>query len=203
MISVATACSGVTKTTPPIPTRSVACSSRPRARRDHQNWYAWSYRALAHNADSIVRYLGLNSDDRAITTLPLAYSFGMSILNSHLAAGASLTLTSHSILTKEFWHAAATSGVTSLSGVPSTFEMLRRAGIERRGLSRIRMLTQAGGRLSDELTRVLLGPRPAVGVVVFRDVRTDGGRTTDQLCAASPVAREDREHRSGDTRRSG
>src|SRR6516164_2850257 len=44
-----------------------------------------SYSALAHNASSIAQYLQLMADDRAVTTLPLAYSFGMSVLNSHLA----------------------------------------------------------------------------------------------------------------------
>lgn len=115
-----------------------------------------SYAALAHNADSIAQYLGLTSDDRAITALPLAYSFGMSILNSHLAAGGSLTLTSHNLLTREFWTTVVASDITSLSGVPSTFDMLRRAGLQDRRLARIRMLTQAGGRLSDEITRYFL-----------------------------------------------
>lgn len=103
-----------------------------------------SYSALAHNAASIALYLGLMPDDRAITTLPLAYSFGMSILNSHLAVGGSLTLTEHSLLTRDFWQVAASSGITSLSGVPSTYDMLRRAGIEKRGLGRLRALCQAG-----------------------------------------------------------
>lgn len=112
-----------------------------------------SYAAIAHNAESIATYLGLAADDRAITTLPLAYSFGMSIFNSHLAAGGSLALTSHSLTTREFWATAEAVGITSLSGVPSTFEMFRRVGLEKRRLDRMRMLTQAGGRLSDELTR--------------------------------------------------
>jgi acyl-coenzyme A synthetase/AMP-(fatty) acid ligase len=112
-----------------------------------------SYTALAHNAEAIARYLGLRADDRAISTLPLAYSFGMSILNSHLEVGGSLTLTGHSVVTKSFWNAAISNEVTSLSGVPSTFEILRRADIANRGFARLRMLTQAGGRLRDELIR--------------------------------------------------
>ena len=48
-----------------------------------------SYEAIAANAEAIARYLHLTAADRAVTTLPLAYSFGLSILNSHLAAGAS------------------------------------------------------------------------------------------------------------------
>ena len=112
-----------------------------------------SYSALAHNAAAIAEYLGLRPDDRAISTLPLAYSFGMSVLNSHLEVGGSLTLTPHNVLTREFWGVALAHDITSLSGVPSTFEMLRRAGLAERRLRRLRMLTQAGGRLSEALTR--------------------------------------------------
>lgn len=110
-----------------------------------------SHRALAVNAASIVEYLGLRPDDRAVATLPLAYSFGMSILNSHLLAGGSYLLTDRTVLTRDFWTLAAEMKVTSLSGVPSTFEMLRRVGLDKRGLAHLRMLTQAGGKLRDEV----------------------------------------------------
>lgn len=110
-----------------------------------------SYSALAANAASIVDYLELSPAERAITTMPLAYSFGMSIINSHLAAGASVVLSDKSVVSGEFWNLAKESGVTSLSGVPSTFEMLRRAGIERRGLDRLTTLTQAGGAMRPQL----------------------------------------------------
>lgn len=112
-----------------------------------------SYRALAANAVSIVEYLDLGPEDRAIAILPLAYSFGMSILNTHLHAGGSYLMTDFSVLSRDFWTLAANSDITSLSGVPTTFEMFRRAGLEKRGLSRLRTLTQAGGKLRDELIR--------------------------------------------------
>ena len=110
-----------------------------------------SHAALAANASSIVDYLGLSSADRAITSLPLAYSFGMSILNSHLAAGGSLALTSVSMLAGGFWDIARERCVTSLSGVPSGFDIMRRARLETRGLGRLHTLTQAGGRLGPAL----------------------------------------------------
>jgi acyl-CoA synthetase (AMP-forming)/AMP-acid ligase II len=112
-----------------------------------------SYQAIDSNAAAIVRYLRLHEDDRAISTLELSYSFGMSILNSHLAAGASMVLTDQNLLSRGFWELAQKSQITSLSGVPSQFAMLRRAGLERRGISSLRMLTQAGGNLSEPLKR--------------------------------------------------
>jgi acyl-CoA synthetase (AMP-forming)/AMP-acid ligase II len=112
-----------------------------------------SYGALASNAAAIVHYLEMDRDDRTVTTLPLAYSFGMSILNSYLDAGASLVLTGESLMSRDFWRVAAEQGISSLSGVPSTFEMLRRVGLEKRGLDRLKTLTQAGGAMRPELIR--------------------------------------------------
>lgn len=112
-----------------------------------------SARALASNAAAIVQYLGLTAEDRAITTLPLAYSFGMSILNSHLACGGRVVLSGDSLMTREFWETARGNAVTSLSGVPATYEILRRMGLARLQLPSLRMLTQAGGRLRDELVQ--------------------------------------------------
>jgi len=111
--------------------------------------------AIGANACAIVDYLGLQPTDRAITTLPLAYSFGLSILNSHLACGGAVVLNSDSLMTRSFWESASTNAVTSLSGVPATYDMLRRMGVPklRTQLPSLRMLTQAGGRLREEQVR--------------------------------------------------
>ena len=126
-----------------------------------------SYSNIDANAESISRYLGLDHRDRAITTLPLAYSFGLSILNSHLQAGGSMVLTDESPVGRGFWDLARDRGVTSLSGVPATYEMLRRVRIERFGLDRLRMLTQAGGRLRDALIEEFLEVSERMGLEFF------------------------------------
>ncbi|MDQ4681057.1 AMP-binding protein [Stenotrophomonas maltophilia group sp. RNC7] len=122
---------------------------------------------LDANASAIVDYLGLRADDRAITTLPLAYSFGMSILNSHLAVGGSVVLSEDSLMTREFWDSARRHHITSLSGVPATFEILRRMGLARLQLPSLRMLTQAGGRLRDELVAHFAESSQAHGLEFF------------------------------------
>ena len=57
---------------------------------------------LQSNASAIVDYLRLNATETAITTMPLHYSYGLSILNSHLQAGAKLVLTAHGLLSRSF-----------------------------------------------------------------------------------------------------
>jgi long-chain acyl-CoA synthetase len=108
-------------------------------------------RNLEANAGSIVEYLELDVGERAIASLPIHYSYGLSVLNSHLAAGASIVLTRESVIRPGFWEQAAAHGVTSFAGVPYTYAMLERTGLLRsRAPDTLRTLTQAGGRLAPE-----------------------------------------------------
>ncbi len=108
---------------------------------------------LHANAASIVQYLGITGRDRAITTLPLHYSYGLSILNSHLAAGAGIVLTDSSIMTRSFWELFKNHQVSSLAGVPYHYEMLLRLRFFDMDLPHLKTLTQAGGRLKPDLVR--------------------------------------------------
>ena len=124
---------------------------------------------LQANAESIVEALGIRSTDVAATTLPLSYSYGLSVLNSHLAVGASLLLTDLSVVDPCFWQAFTARRVTTLPGVPHTFELLDRAGFADRDLPSLRLVTQAGGRLAPERVRQFaeLGRRRGWDLVVM------------------------------------
>lgn len=106
---------------------------------------------VAANTDQIIASLGITADDRAITALPLYYSYGMSVVNTHLAAGGAVVVTSDSVFDPGFWQAFADHRVSFLSGVPSSFAMLRRLRIENMDLPALRAITQAGGKLNDKL----------------------------------------------------
>ncbi|CUR60805.1 AMP-binding enzyme [metagenome] len=108
---------------------------------------------VASNAAAIAAYLDLSPADRAITTLPLHYCYGLSVLHSHLAAGASVVLTGLSVVDECFWDLFARSGATSFAGVPHTFDLLATSGFEARELPRLRQVTQAGGRLDPDAVR--------------------------------------------------
>jgi len=112
-----------------------------------------SRRNLESNTRAIAAYLGIAAGDRPITTLPLAYSFGLSILNSHLLRGATILLTQHGILKSEFWQRVREDEATTFGGVPYTYEMLKRLRFFRMDLPSLRYLTQAGGKLPAELSR--------------------------------------------------
>jgi long-chain acyl-CoA synthetase len=110
-----------------------------------------SRRNLECNADSIVTALGIQTSDRAITTLPLHYAYGLSVLNSHLRAGASVVLNPFGIIQPQFWSLVHETNATSMAAVPFGYQMLRRLAPLQITGSSIRVLTQAGGRLPVEL----------------------------------------------------
>lgn len=110
-----------------------------------------SYDNLLSNAESIAQYLEITAEERPITTLPMHYSYGLSVINSNLLRGATLLLTPRSIMEKEFWAFFREAGATSLSGVPYTYQMLKRLRLQRMELPTLRTLTQAGGKLGAEL----------------------------------------------------
>ena len=116
-----------------------------------------SYANLQANAQSIAEYLELKPRDRAITTLPFSYSYGLSVINSHLLAGASVVLTDAGLTSREFWHQFETHAVTSFAGVPFTYQMLHRLNPDKLPLGTLDTLTQAGGKLSGALTEYFCG----------------------------------------------
>lgn len=105
---------------------------------------------LDSNAKSIVEYMRLSSSDIAISSLPLYYSYGLSVLNTHLEIGASFCLTKLGVTDKDFWNIFKSNKVTGLAGVPATWRILRKLFFERMHLPSLRLLTQAGGKLNKE-----------------------------------------------------
>jgi acyl-CoA synthetase (AMP-forming)/AMP-acid ligase II len=108
---------------------------------------------LQSNAEAIATYLGIRPDDRAATTLPLHYCYGLSVLHSHLLRGAALILTGLSVADPAFWALFRRERGTTFAGVPYTFDLLDRVGFATLDLPHLRYVTQAGGRLDPERVR--------------------------------------------------
>jgi acyl-CoA synthetase (AMP-forming)/AMP-acid ligase II len=112
-----------------------------------------SYEGLRANAESIATYLGVTDTDRAATTLPMHYCYGLSVVNSHLLRGAGLILTDLSVADTCFWKLFRRARGTSFAGVPYTFSLLDRVGFDVMRLPDLRYVTQAGGRLAPDRVR--------------------------------------------------
>lgn len=110
-----------------------------------------SYNNIRSNTESIVEYLVLDSSERPITTLPMNYTYGLSIINTHLWVGATILLTEKGLMQKEFWTLFKEQKATSFGGVPYTYEMLSKLRIFRMDLPSLHIMTQAGGKITPEL----------------------------------------------------
>lgn len=122
---------------------------------------------IASNASAIAEYLQLVADDRAVTTLPLFYSYGISVLNSYLAVGATLVLSNASVTEPAFFDTARAAGATSLALVPHQFDLLARSGFQGSEIPTLRYVTQAGGRLPPSMVEDFVKLGRAAGWQLF------------------------------------
>jgi acyl-CoA synthetase (AMP-forming)/AMP-acid ligase II len=119
------------------------------------------------NAHSIVSYLDIQPGERSIQSLPMQYSYGLSLINSHLVAGATVVLTRHSFLRPEFWAAFDHTACTSFAGVPYIYETLYRLRFDPRRHVSLRTMTQAGGALRHDIIQSFYERTRAAGSRFF------------------------------------
>jgi acyl-coenzyme A synthetase/AMP-(fatty) acid ligase len=105
------------------------------------------------NTRAIIAALAIAPADVAITALPLHYSYGLSVLTSHLLAGATVVCGSDNLTTQPFWQTVDRWRVSTLALVPTQYEMLARMRWRPGPHPTLRVMTVAGGRLADHLTR--------------------------------------------------
>ncbi len=107
-----------------------------------------SYKNITSNANSIAEYLDIREDDRAITTMPMSYTYGLSIIQSHLLRGARIITTEKTLMDNGFWSLLGEQKATTFGGVPYIYEMLKRLRFSKMELPSLRYITQAGGKIS-------------------------------------------------------
>ena len=112
-----------------------------------------SHNNVASNAAAIAEYLKITPNDRAMITLPLFYSYGLSVLNSYLVSGAALILNQRSVVDPLFWQDVRHKGATSMALVPHQFNLLEGSGFTGTDTPSLRYITQAGGKLDGESVR--------------------------------------------------
>lgn len=123
---------------------------------------------LASNTASIVEYLALTPDDSILSILPFYYSYGASVLHTHIQAGACIVLEPGFVYPHVTVAKLAQQRITGFAGVPSTYSLLlSRVDLQQFDLSALRYLTQAGGAMSPELTRKLRAALPKTRLFVM------------------------------------
>jgi long-chain acyl-CoA synthetase len=121
-----------------------------------------THRNLAANTASIIEYLKLTAGDSVMVVLPFYYSYGLSLLLTHVAVGGRLVIDNRFAYPNKVLETMEREKVTGFAGVPSTFAVLiYKSSIARFSLSSLRYITQAGGPMApaliEEVGRLLPG----------------------------------------------
>ncbi len=120
-----------------------------------------THRNIQANTASILEYLGLRADDRALVILPFHYCYGASLLHTHLRTGARLVLCNSFVYPETVLDLLEREECTVLAGVPSSFHLLLRAGsFASRALPTLRLVQQAGGRMPEASVSELVAAAP-------------------------------------------
>ncbi|MBA3454487.1 MAG: AMP-binding protein [Deltaproteobacteria bacterium] len=136
---------------------------------------------LGFSAHQILACLPLTSRDRALVTLPFHYTYGLSVLHTHLHRGGSLVLANRTFI-DDIMGLMADLGVTGLPVVPSTLNMLvGRGGLQTRPLPSLRYVMCSGSKLAEPIARELLNIVPQASLHVRYG-------TTESTAAASFLA---------------
>jgi len=106
---------------------------------------------IKFNTESIIKYLKINKKDISITNLPAGYSYMLSIINSHFQAGGSIIISKYSVVEKKFWQIIEKNKITSFNGVPYTYEIINRIGLDKLKIKSLKYFTQAGGKIEKKL----------------------------------------------------
>jgi acyl-CoA synthetase (AMP-forming)/AMP-acid ligase II len=127
-----------------------------------------SHANLAANVGAILEYLQLGAADSIVSVLPFYYSYGASVLHTHLAVGARLCLEPNVVFPQVLLARLARERASGFSGVPSTYALLLdRVRLADHDLSALRYLTQAGGAMAPALTARLLAALPQARLFVM------------------------------------
>lgn len=122
-----------------------------------------SYGNVHANGTAIVSALDLRDDDRAALSVPVGFSYGLSVVNSHLLAGSSLVLITGSPSGQRFWRDFHTMRCTTFAGVPETYRLLSASGHDWCAHPSLRLATQAGGRMPAERVRDIADTLAPIG----------------------------------------
>jgi len=110
------------------------------------------------NLSEVITYLSLSSSDSILNILPFYYSYGNSILHTHLLTGATIVLENDFMYPVKSLKKIADMKITGFSGVPATFLiLLNKTTLTDYDLSSLRYVTQAGGPMPPSSIRKFIG----------------------------------------------
>ncbi len=110
-----------------------------------------SYANLEAQAKNISTFFDLDGTERPILDLPINYTYGLSVMNSHLYSGAAVLLTSMNVLDPRYWTFLKEQEATTFTNVPYSYEILKKLRVFQMDIPHLKTFTQGGGKLSEKL----------------------------------------------------
>ncbi|MBC7278591.1 class I adenylate-forming enzyme family protein [Nocardioides sp.] len=127
-----------------------------------------THRNIQANTTSILGYLDIAPEDRMLVVLPFTYVFGLSLLHTHLRAGAAMVIQPDIVFPQAVVDRMVSARCTGIAGVPSTFGMLlRNSTFGTTALPSLRTVQQAGGRLAPALVEQMMHAQPQAKIFVM------------------------------------
>ena len=101
----------------------------------------------------------------------MSYSYGLSIINTHLFSNSSIVLTKQSFMQNKIWRMINDFSVTTFGGVPYIFEILKRLNFDTLNMKTVKYITQAGGKLNSGLETYLYDACRKKNIKFFINIR--------------------------------
>lgn len=109
------------------------------------------YGNLEANAENVAKVFAWTEDEIGVCDLPMNYTMGLNVINSHLVVGASVLMVKANLMDPDFWKFIGENKGTSFCGVPFSYEIMRRIGFDKMDLPALRTLAEGGGKLTDRM----------------------------------------------------
>lgn len=109
------------------------------------------YGNIESNAKNVAAVFGWPDSERGIIDLPMQYTMGLNVINSHLYAGATVLLLEANLMNPKYWNYIKEQKGSNFTGVPFSYEILNRLRFWKMDLPHLTTMAEGGGKLSDTL----------------------------------------------------
>lgn len=111
----------------------------------------YKYGNLEANAKNVAAVFGWTNEERCIADLPIQYTMGFNVINSHLIVGATILLIKSNLMSMDFWNFIKEQRGTNFTGVPYSYEIMMKLRFTRMQLPDLYTLAEGGGKLTDDM----------------------------------------------------
>lgn len=113
------------------------------------------YGNIESNAKNVAKVFGWTPEERGIIDLPMQYTMGLNVINSHLYAGATVLLIEANLMSPKYWSFIKEQKGSNFTGVPFSYEILNRLRFWKMDLPHLTTMAEGGGKLSDTLFKTI------------------------------------------------